>query len=128
MNIPKIIGIAALAMSAVVASAAEPRHYTQQEFDRLAREGKAVLVDVSAPWCPTCKAQKPLVEGLATGPIYKDVAVLTVDFDTDKPVLRRFGVGTQSTLIAFKGGKEVGRSVGDTTSAGIEGLFKKATQ
>jgi thioredoxin 1 len=128
MNIRKIIAIAALAMSAVAAAAAEPRPYTRQEFDRLAQDGKPVLVDVAATWCPTCKAQKPLVEGLATGPAYKDVAVLTVDFDTDKAVLRQFKVGMQSTLIAFKGGKEVGRSVGDTTSAGIEGLFKKATQ
>jgi hypothetical protein len=54
--------------------------------------------------------------------------VLTVDFDTDKTVLRQFKVGMQSTLIAFKGGKELGRSVGDTTSAGIEGLFRKAAQ
>ena len=128
MNIPKIIAIAALAMSAVVAAAAEPRPYSQQEFDRLAHDGKPVLVDVAATWCPTCKVQKPLVEGLATGPSYKDVAVLTVDFDADKPTLRKLKVGMQSTLIAFKGGKELGRSVGDTTSAGIEGLFKKAVQ
>ncbi len=128
MNIPKIIAIAALAMSAVVAAAAEPRPYTQQEFDRLAHDGKPVLVDVAATWCPTCKAQKPIVEGLATGPTYKDVAVLTVDFDADKPLLRQFRVSSQSTLIAFKGGREVGRSVGDTTPAGIEDLFKKATQ
>lgn len=128
MHIPKIIAIAALAVSALVSSAAEPRPYTQQEFDRLAHDGKPVLVDVSATWCPTCKAQKPIVEGLATGAAYKDVAVLTVDFDTGKPVLRQFKVGMQSTLIAFKGGKELGRSVGDTTSAGIEGLFKKAVQ
>lgn len=128
MNMSRIIAIATLALSAVVAAAAEPRPYTQQEFDRLAHDGKPVLVDVSATWCPTCKAQKPLVDGLAKGPSYKDVAVLTVDFDTDKPTLRRFKVGMQSTLIAFKGGREVGRSVGDTTSAGIESLFKKATQ
>jgi hypothetical protein len=31
----------------------------------------------------------------------------------------------QSTLIAFKGSKEVGRSVGDASPAGIESLFKK---
>jgi len=34
-------------------------------------------------------------------------------------------VGTQSTLVAFKGRQEVGRSVGDTSPAGLEGLIKK---
>ncbi len=106
----------------------EPRDTGAQGHGSLRADVKPVLVDVSATWCPTCKAQKPIVEGLATGAAYKDVAVLTVDFDTGKPVLRQFKVGMQSTLIAFKGGKELGRSVGDTTSAGIEGLFKKAVQ
>jgi hypothetical protein len=32
----------------------------------------------------------------------------------------------QSTLVAFRGDKEVGRSVGDTTASGIEQLVKKA--
>jgi len=128
MTMTRLIALAALAMSTVVAGAAEPRRFTQPEFDRLAREGRPVLVDVSATWCPTCKAQKPLVEGLANKAAYADVTVLAVDFDADKPALRQFRVGMQSTLIAFKGGTEVGRSVGDTTPAGIESLFKKATQ
>lgn len=128
MNFPKIITLAALTLSAAVASAAEPRPYMQQDFARLAHDGKSVVVDVSATWCPTCKAQKPIVEGLAKQAGYKDVAVLTVDFDADKAILRQFKVSAQSTLIAFKGGKEVGRSVGDTTPAGIEGLFKAASQ
>ncbi|MDE2600477.1 MAG: thioredoxin family protein [Rhodocyclaceae bacterium] len=117
---------AALALLATVAAAAEPKPFTQQDFDKLAHDGKPVVVHVSATWCPTCKAQKPIVENLSKQPAYKDVAILTVDFDTDKSILKQFKVNMQSTLIAFKGGKETGRSVGDTTPAGIEGLFKKA--
>lgn len=117
--------LVALTLAAGWASAAAPKPFTAQEFDRLAHEGKPVIVDVAASWCPTCKAQKPIIDSLASQPAYQGVAVLTVDFDTEKAVLRQFKVGTQSTLIAFKGGKEAGRSVGDTTPAGIEGLFKK---
>ncbi|MGS0742962.1 thioredoxin family protein [Glaciimonas sp. GG7] len=109
-----------------VASAAEPKPFTQQDFDKLAHDGKPVVLDVSATWCPTCKAQKPIIESLSKQPAYKDVAILTVDFDTEKTVLKQFKVSMQSTLIAFKGGKETGRSVGDTTPAGIESMFKKA--
>lgn len=115
-----------LSLLAAAAFAAEPKPFTQQEFDKLARDGKPVVVDVAATWCPTCKAQKPIIEGLARQPAYQEVAVLLVDFDADKAILRQFEVSTQSTLIAFKGGKESGRSVGDTTPAGIEGIFRKA--
>lgn len=118
--------IAALTLWATIASAAEPKPFTQQDFDKLAHDGKPVVVDVSATWCPTCKAQKPIIDGLSKQPAYKDVAILSVDFDADKAILKQFKVNMQSTLIAFKGGKETARSVGDTTPAGIEGIFKKA--
>ena len=58
-------------------------------------------------------------------PTYKDVTTLVIDFDADKPLLKHYKVGMQSTLIAYKGDKEIGRSVGDTTKAGIEELVKK---
>jgi thioredoxin 1 len=110
----------------VFAWASEPRVFTQQEFDQLTHEGRPVVIDVSATWCPTCRAQRPIVQSLSINGTYKDVAVLTVDFDANKPILKEFRVGAQSTLIAFKGGKETARSVGDTTPAGIEALFMKA--
>lgn len=118
--------LATLTLWAAVASAGAPKPFTQQEFDRLAQDGKPVVVDVTAIWCPTCKAQKPIIEDLSKQPTYKDVAILLVDFDADKAILKQFRVSVQSTLIAFKGSKETGRSVGDTTPAGIEGIFKKA--
>ena len=120
---PILTTLLALCVSAAVA--AEPKPFSQQTFDQLAHDGKPVIVDVAAPWCPTCLAQKPIVSKLAGQAAYKDVAVLIVDFDNDKPALKFLGAGPQSTLIAFKSGKEVARTIGDTTPAGIESLFKK---
>ncbi len=116
-----------LALSSVLsfAVAGEIKPFNQPEFDKLTMEGKPVVLDVSATWCPTCKAQKPIIDGLMNDPAYKDVTLMTIDFDSSKPVLRAFKVNTQSTLIAFKGKLEVARSIGDTTPAGIEGLVKK---
>lgn len=107
------------------AGPAEP--YSAARFDQLAGAGKPVLVAVHADWCPTCKAQRPIISELMARPEYKDVTELTVDFDRDRPAVRRFRAGMQSTLVAYRGGKEVARSVGDTTRAGIEQLVKKAT-
>ena len=108
-----------------LALAGEIKPFNQQAFDKLTAEGKPVMLDISASWCPTCKAQKPIVEGLMKQPAYKDVTAMTIDFDADKPLLKKFKVTMQSTLVAFKGSKEVGRSVGDTTPDGIELLVKK---
>lgn len=118
--------VAILTLLSTIAFAAEPKPFTQQDFNKLAHDGKPVVVDVSATWCPTCMAQKSIINGLSKQPFYKDVAILSVDFDTDKAILKQFNVNMQSTLIAFKGGKETARSIGDTSTSGIESIFKKA--
>ncbi|QUN31711.1 thioredoxin family protein (plasmid) [Cupriavidus sp. KK10] len=125
MTILRALIAITLATSASLATAGEIKPYTPEAFDQLTHAGKPVVVDVSATWCPTCKAQKPIVEGLMKEPAYRDVTVLTVDFDSNKAALTKFCVGMQSTLVAFKGTSEVARSIGDTTPSGIEALIKK---
>ena len=115
----------ALTATTALAMAGDIKQFSQQEFEHLIKEGKPVVLDISAPWCPTCKAQKPIIDALMKQPAYKDVTLMTIDFDSAKPTLKTFKVNSQSTLIAFKGDKEVGRSVGDTTPAGLESLVKK---
>lgn len=117
--------VAAMALQANFAWAGEPHAFTQQEFDQLRHGGKPVVIHVAAPWCPVCKQQKPIIESLSKHAAYQDVANLTVDFDTDKATLRTFDVSTQSTLIAFKNGQEVARSIGETNPGAIENMFKK---
>ena len=118
---------AVLALSTLMswASAGDIRAFNQKDFDQLTHEGKPVVLDISASWCPTCKAQKPILDKLMKHPAYKDVTLLTIDFDAAKPTLKKFKVNMQSTLVAFKGTRELGRSVGDTTPEGLEGLIKK---
>lgn len=99
--------------------------YNQATFDKLQQEGKPILVDVHADWCPTCRAQAPLIESLLKQKNFQGVASLRVDFDNQKEIVRSFRVYRQSTLIVFKGGKEVGRSLGDTSRDGIERLLHK---
>ena len=108
-----------------IAAAGEIKPYTQAQFDTLAAGGKPVVLAVHADWCPTCKAQNPILDALMAQPAFKDVTTLTIDFDSEKALLSRYKVGMQSTLIAFKGARELGRTVGDTTPSGIERLVKK---
>lgn len=115
----------ALSVFASIASAGEIKPFSQAEFDRLTQTGQPVVVNIRATWCHICKAQKPILEKLMKQPAYKDVTLLTVDFDSEKSTVRAFKVSMQSTLVGFKGTQEVARSVGDTTEAGMEGLIQK---
>lgn len=113
-------------LTLATASAAEPSPFTPQAFQGAQQAGKAILVDITAPWCPTCKAQAPIIEELTSRDAYKDVVVFHVDFDNQKDVVRSFNARSQSTLISFRGQEEVARSVGVTDPAAIEDMLAKA--
>ncbi|TRZ56024.1 MAG: thioredoxin [Rhodocyclaceae bacterium] len=100
--------------------------FDQSGFDRLQKEGKSILVSIHADWCPTCKAQGPVVSELLKTPEFKEVSAMRVDFDKQKDVVKRFKVRYQGTLIVFKGGKEQGRSLGDTDQKDIAALLRKS--
>ena len=116
---------AALCVPAIPALAATEAPFTQAAFEASEKAGKPILVHVTAPWCPTCMAQKPILARLTGDPKYHDLVVYQVDFDSQKDVLKTLGVQTQSTLIAYHGAKEAARSAGDTKPASIEALVAR---
>lgn len=120
--------LGAVAVSAAVnapAVAAETRPFDAASFSAAQQAGKPILVAVHASWCPICKAQKPILSELAGDPKFKNLVYFVVDFDAQKDVVKQFGVRMQSTLIAFKGAAETGRSVGDRDRTTIAALLDK---
>jgi thiol-disulfide isomerase/thioredoxin len=118
----KALLIAAIVAIPSLASAGQP--FDAKAFQASQAAGKSILVDVSASWCPTCRQQRPIVEEIEKE--HPDLVVYDLDFDTAKDVLRQFRVQYQSTLIVFKGAKEVARSTGETDPAPLHALVAKA--
>lgn len=91
--------------------------YSAGEFQGLQSQGKTIVADVHADWCPTCRAQQPTLEALRTDPRLRNVVFVRVDFDRDTDFLRRFRIPRQSTIVVFKGNRETARSVAETRPA-----------
>jgi len=120
---------ASLIASAIVVSPALAESgpaFDTKAFADAQKAGKPILVAIHASWCPTCKAQAPILSELRADPKFKDLVYFVIDFDSQKDLVNRFGVRMQSTLIAFKGEKEEGRSVGDTNRTSIYALVGKS--
>ena len=124
-----VLGAFVLAAAIAVAPYADamtPKAFDQKAFEAAQAAGKPILVEVHAPWCPTCKAQQPILDNLTAKPAFRNFVTFRIDFDSQKDLLRKLNVRSQSTLIVFKGKTEAGRSTGDTNPASIEALLAKA--
>lgn len=122
-----VVGLAAMAVfAATPVYARESVPFTRAAFESAQKDGKSILIEISASWCPTCRAQKPIIEGLLDSAKFKGMVAFRIDFDDQADEVRAMGAQRQSTLITFKGMKEAGRSIGDTNPASIEKLLRRA--
>jgi thioredoxin 1 len=106
--------------------AANQQVFDQARFDATRASGAPVLVFVAADWCPTCRAQAPIIAQIGGEPAFGRLQIFRLDFDSQKALRRALRASRQSTLIVFKGGVEVGRSVGATNVAQIRALMQLA--
>lgn len=108
------------------AIAADVMRFASANFAAAKERGGPVLVHIDATWCPTCRAQKPILARLLAQPKYAGVAAFFVDYDSEKPVMRSLSAPDRSTILIFARGKEVARSTGDVTEDAIAALLDKA--
>jgi thiol-disulfide isomerase/thioredoxin len=108
------VPVALLALTVVPAAAQPIRPFSTAALKAAQAKGEPVLVDAFAPWCPTCRAQAPTLDAIAASPDYAKLVILRLDYDHQIAEKKELGINQQSTLIAFKGSREVGRTLGVT--------------
>src|SRR6516225_3529511 len=69
---------------AVSALATEIRTFDQKAFAEAQKAGGPIFVGAHASWCPTCKAQDPILGELMSAPKFKDLVYFVIDFDGRK--------------------------------------------
>lgn len=89
-----------------------PVKVTQEDFDRTVLGAQApVLVDFYADWCAPCRMVAPFIDQLA-GEHAGKLLVAKVDTDRAPDVAMRYGIRSIPTIIVFRDGAEMERSVG----------------
>lgn len=121
-----IVSLVASTWAIAPAFAESAPAFDANAFADAQKAGKLILIAIHASWCPTCKAQAPILSELRADPKFKNLVYFVIDFDSQKDMVNRFGARMQSTLIVFKGDKEEGRSVGDTKRESIYALVDKS--
>jgi thioredoxin 1 len=95
-------------------------------YEAMHNAGQPFAVVFHADWCPTCRAQAPVLKELTQQPEFKGVTLFVANFDTEKVVERSLGVTQQSTIVVFRDGKETARSTGQTQQANLSEILRQA--
>lgn len=125
MKIAQLIVSGLLVVAATLSHALQVKPYTAAALAEAEKADQPVALHFHADWCPTCRAQDKVVQALKAEKGL-DLTILTVNYDTEKDLKRRFKVNSQSSLVVLRGQKETARLVGDTTMDGIRGALKTA--
>jgi thioredoxin 1 len=118
-----VLLMAPLALSS--AQAFEFHSYEPNAVKAAIASGKSIVVHVYAPWCLQCRAQASILARLADDPQLDRVTFFKVDYDNQKDIVAALDC-PRSTLIGYKGGKEVARMSWGTSQEDVTKVLQAA--
>lgn len=89
---------------------------TTDSLAGIINSNKPVLVDFWAPWCGPCRALAPVVEQVADE-LAEKISVAKCNVDENQDIAMEYGVMSIPTLIIFRDGEELARTVGSMPKA-----------
>ncbi|CAM3924209.1 thioredoxin [Lederbergia lenta] len=98
-------------------------HATDQNFAAEIGEG-VVLVDFWAPWCGPCKMIAPVLEEL-DAELGEKAKIVKVDVDDNQETASQYGIMSIPTLLVFKDGEQVDKTVGFQSKEQLAELLNK---
>lgn len=97
-------------------------HTNAASFDKVINQDVPVLVDFWAPWCGPCKMLGPVLEEVEKEVSGKAV-VAKVNVDDEQDLAVKYGVSSIPTMVVFKKGEAVERTVGFMSKEKIVGIL-----
>jgi len=96
---------------------------TDETFSSFVTENKLVVVDCWAAWCGPCRFLSPVIEELSEE--NKDIAFGKLDVDKNNTVPMKYRIMSIPTLLYFKDGQIVDKTVGALPKRALEEQLKR---
>ena len=85
--------------------------------------GKTIVINSYEPWCWSCRKQDKVL--LDAKDEFKYVVFLTYQQGKNKDIADFLNISVRTTIVVFKGKKEVARIIGQTSKQEIYSAIKK---
>ena len=86
--------------------------YNKEDFEKALSEGKVVIVSSWIKYCTSCASQMKVLNKAVNE--FENIKYFAFDV-TNKKIANSFNVQYQTTLLIFKDGNEIYRSIGETS-------------
>lgn len=96
---------------------------TDSTLQPLLEAGKTIVLDCWAPWCGPCKMMHPVIEELDKE-YGEQVIIAKLNVDDNPETCEKFNIMNIPTVLFFKNGELVNRSVGFTPKPRIAPLVQ----
>ena len=98
-------------------------NFSLSSLEKVRASGKTVVVNSYEPWCWSCRKQDKVL--INAKDEFKDVVFLTYQQGKHKDIAEALKVSVRTTIVVFKGEKEVARIIGQTGKPEIYSAIKK---
>jgi len=96
---------------------------TEETFDDFVKANQVAVVDCWAAWCAPCRFLSPVIDELAKEHTEVTFGKLNVDENRTTPM--KYGIMSIPTLLYFKDGKLVDKTIGALPKKAIENRLEK---
>ena len=119
----KILVILVLLIQFPANAADKYTNFSLTSLEKAKNTGKTVVVNSYEPWCWSCRKQDKVL--ISAKDEFKGVVFLTYQQGKHKDIAEALNISVRTTIVVFKGKKEVARIIGQTGKTEIYSAIKK---
>ena len=98
-------------------------NFSTEFFEKAKDSGKTVVINSYEVWCGTCSEQTKILNQAEKE--FKDIVFLSYEQSKNKEIAQKLNIKYWTTIVVYKGNKEVARIVGQTDKKTIYSAIQK---